>query len=131
MLPSVLIRVPFDQIGLLDRGQIQITSGQDTLAHVSTRKNQGSVMIGPSRGVPSTFMDKWMMELLALGVRGEPLYSCLLYWQRSVMADSSVPLVPGMELEAIFFVDEKKPLARSRFWMGNDRVQDVMLLKEE
>jgi hypothetical protein len=129
--PSVLIRVPFGQQSHLDKGAVVVKLDGEVIAEMTTRQGQGSVIVGPCPRVPNEFTERWRTELLAEGVEGRPFYACLLGWQYPGLARPSVPLAPGMVLEAEFFIDPNDPIARAEFGVGSERIKDILLLKEK
>jgi hypothetical protein len=70
------------------------------------------------------------MELLAQGDQQMPINACLLAWRKPRMIAPAEPLAPGMELGAVFYINEEEPIARAKFRVGKETIQDVLLLKE-
>lgn len=125
--PSILIRVPFPIIRTLRQGKIVVASDNAVIAEVNTKENQGSIIVGHYFLIPSEFVDKWKMELLAMNITGAPAAGSLLAWQQAQLVPPNMPLVPGIIMEAKYFIVKEKPLAVAKFMVGSEKIQDILL----
>lgn len=129
--PSVLIRTPFSVRPHLEKGRIEVRRRQKLIADVPTSNDRSSVIIGRDQPIPSDFVPRWTMELLAQGDQKRPIYACLLAWRKPQLVAENEALVPGMELEAKFYIEKDKPIASAKFRVGTEKIQDVLLLEEK
>lgn len=134
--PSVLIRIPVEAHIHLRKGKIMVVSNNTILAEKKTNENQGSILVGhyfPADNEIGGFVEKWKMELDGKNIKGAPAAQSLLAWQHFQKVSPCVSIIPDMNLEVKFFIEENKPIASSKFRVGYEKIQEILLssVKEE
>jgi hypothetical protein len=109
-------------------GRIVVAFGEQQVAACTTDISHTALLIGQSVPVFSTFIEKWRYEFLADTIpEQEAARSILSWWDRPNVIRPSLPLTPGMAIEASFFNRKDLPLARETFKVGSDKIQDFVL----
>ncbi|HVS09160.1 MAG TPA: hypothetical protein VMS76_04730 [Planctomycetota bacterium] len=139
--PSLLVRVPAPKQSLLPGGRIELwTRGErgERIGLCATSKDAGAALFGHRPPIPDSFVATWEREVLARELTGVGAARTILAWQRPGHAPTSQPLVPGMELTALFFgagtpvgdasgVPSETPQASAPIVVGSQPLQDVLL----
>jgi len=139
--PSLLVRVPAPKQSLLPGGRIELwTKGEraERIGLYTTSKDAGAALFGHRPPIPESFVATWEREVLARELTGFGAARTILAWQRPGHAPTSQPLVPGMELTALFFgagtpvgdasgVPAEGPQASAPIVVGSQPLQDVLL----
>lgn len=131
--PSILIRVPDAARMHLEKGKIVVLYKGSITAETKTEEHLGSMLVGHYLLSPNEineFIERWKMELLGSNITGPPAARCLLAWQQPKEVIPSIALIPGMTLEAKFFIEKEKPIAKAKFRVGSEKIQDVLLSME-
>ena len=130
--PSLLLRIPTG-LGLhLPRGKVAVYSEEKEIAEGKTSIKHGSILVGRNIPIPSTFVEKWKLELVAMGITSQAAAAnSLLIWQNAAVIKPSVPIMPGRIYEARFLTHQGKVKARARFAVGTEKIQDILMSIEE
>lgn len=129
--PSILIRVPAAARVHLSKGKIVVLSNDNIIAEINTNETLASIIVGHYFLSPNEFNEfigRWKMELTGENIEGPPAARCLLAWQQPHLIQPCIPMTPGIILEAKFFITEEKPIARAKFRVGYEKIQDISLL---
>lgn len=131
--PSIIIRVPTGVSLNLENGRIAVYSNSKEIAGKETNKNQGALLIGRNLPIPSSFIERWRLELIAFGVDKEaPAARSILRWQTPLIVDDPTePIIPGKSLLAKFLTKEGKTKAKAKFIVGTEKIQDILMSIEE
>lgn len=138
--PAVLLRIPYEKFGLLERGAIVVSQpGRVESVKVPTRPGRASVLIGHPTQVPRTLLAEWRSELKARLLVTEQAATdqereiareqLLRGWQRYTVAEKIPVVMPGTELKATFTSADGTPVADAVFLVTAEPVQDVYLEK--
>lgn len=132
--PSILIRVPVELQALLSKGKIEVTFNNEVIAEELTNVRQGSILVGPYKDIPNSFVDRWKTELIVVEEDSPKAAAIsLLAWLHPLKTPSTKSIFPGMTLEAKFLTqEEQKITAWAKFQVSPVKIQDILLeIKEQ
>lgn len=131
-LPSVLIRVPHQQLGSLDDALLVLNLGDETRHKIELARGRGSVLLGPDALIPEFSRQNMRSELRTLDSATEPLQEKFFrYWNEPLRDESIANLIPGQEVQASFVTGAGKEVARRHFVVGKTAFQDVLLISTD
>lgn len=132
--PSLIIRVPV-VFGAQDlqHGRIALYSGDDEIAGRDTNVDKWALLVGRELAIPDSFRQRWRLELFAIKDMTETIASrTLLRWQNPLtFKKPSESLKPEKSLIAKFLAGDGSILARVKFIVSSEKLQDILLYKEE
>lgn len=131
--PSILIRVPAELQALLAKGKIEVTFNNEVIAEEFTNARQGSILVGPYKDIPNSFVDRWKTELIVVEEDSPKAAAIsLLAWLHPIKTPSKVTIFPGMTLEAKYLtLEEQKITAWAKFQVSPVKIQDILLETKE
>ena len=130
--PSLLLRIPTGVGMHLPRGRVVVYADSEEIATGKTSTKNGALLVGRNVPIPSSFVERWKLELVAMGITSqEAAATSLLIWQNPAVTKPSAPIIPGSILVVKFLTHQGKVKARARFAVGTEKIQDILMSIEE
>ena len=128
-LPSILVRIPYQQHGSLQDSELLIRVGANEPYRVKLAKNRASLLLGPDTFIPQSSKQNFRSELRTLANAPESLREVFFRnWIEPLRDESGSMLEPGQQVQVSFVTTVGKEVAQKTFTVGKSAFQDVLLI---